>query len=147
MKLVDEDVPSSEERAVAPESASSAPRSRGSRPSASSRPPRVATATRVPAVSNTSTSNSDRITVTIDRCSAPATSSCNRTGAGEGGAATTPWNSAAPVTQPTAAMHNMPITRAPLTPRATSAAISTKPTSAAAGPKAVRSPKDTSVAG
>jgi hypothetical protein len=82
--------------AVALESDSSARRRRGRCPSSLSIPARLATPTRVPAVSNTSTRSSVRITVTIDRSKAARTSS-SRNVLIDGGAETRPWKSAAPV--------------------------------------------------
>ena len=147
MKLVVDDVPAKAPNNVAPESASKARRSLGSLPSAPTSPARVATPTSVPAVSNTSTSSMERITVSMERLNALAMSNCKNTGAGEGGSAATPWKAASPSSQPAKATPSIPITTAPAICRAASAAISANPTSAAAGANAEKSPNATSVAG
>ena len=89
----------------------------------------------------------ERITVSMERLNALAMSNCNSTGAGEGGSAATPWKAASPSSQPAKATPSIPITTAPAIWRAASAAISAKPTSAAAGANAEKSPNATSVAG
>jgi hypothetical protein len=140
-----EEVPNTAPMAVALESDSSARRRRGRCPSSLSMPARLATPTRVPAVSNTSTRSSVRITVTMDRSKAARISS-SRNVLIDGGAETRPWKSAAPVAQPRAVTASMPITTAPTVRRAESAAMSTNPSSMKIAGVAVRSPRPTMVA-
>ena len=100
---------------VALESASNAPLRFLMFPLSSVKPARCETATKVPAVSNTSTSRRAKITGTNATSRAARMSSSNSTGAIEGGADTSPPNSEIPVAQPSSEARRMPIMIAPKT--------------------------------
>ena len=140
-------MPANAPTTVAPESESRARRNRGNLPSSPRRLARVATPIRVPAVSNISTINIDKIGVTMESCRAPTISSCRNTGAIEGGIDTKPLNSVSPKVQPRKVANSMPMSTAPVIFLADSATMTTKPRIQTSGSKLDKSPNATSVAG
>ena len=86
------------------------------------------------------------MTAIIPACSAPAMSSASSAGVGSGGAETRPCHAEAPQTMPAPVTPSTPMTAAPGTPRAESATMAPKPSSASTGSAATRLPVVTSVA-
>ncbi len=125
-------------------SASSAPRTRGSRP-ARIKPACCATPTSVPIESNSARKKNTNTTAIMSRRSEPRISSCSNVGDSEGGRLATPRNSLSPASQAAALDVKMPMRMAPRTPRIMSTAMTANPTVATSTGALLRSPSVTSV--
>jgi hypothetical protein len=132
---------------AAPESARSARRSRGKRPSSSSSPAWRATPIRLPAVSRTVTRRRVRTMMTSPSWKAFPKSNLRKVGASDGGEAATPCQGSSPRPTAMSVTARTPMMMAPGTFRDASPAMSKNPTAARRACGFDRLPRVTSVTG